>query len=84
MVRHYLPKNTLIDTYHAYIQPYIDYCLNVWGHTNKTHIASIERQQRSAIRLMNFKKKRDDTTELFKNDKILPLDKNLQLHSAKL
>ena len=33
---------------------------------------------------MNFKRKRDDTTELFKNDKILPFDKNLQLHSAKL
>ncbi len=84
LVRHYLPKKTLTDTYHAHIQPHIDYGLNVWGHTYKTHIAPIERQQRKAIRLMNFKKKRDETTELFKNDKILPLDKNLQLQSAKL
>ena len=84
MVRHYLPKTTLLNTYNARIQPHIDYCINVWGHTSKTHLTPLHRQQRKAIRLINFKRKRDDTTELFKNDKILPLDQNLQLHSAKL
>ena len=33
---------------------------------------------------MNFKKKRDETNELFKHDKILPFDKNLHLQSVKL
>ena len=84
MVRYYLPKDVLINTYHAFIQPHIDYGLNIWGHTTKTHLTTIERQQRKALRLMNFKKKRDETTELFKQDRILPLDKNLFLQSAKL
>ena len=83
MVREYLPKKTLLDTYYANIQPHIDYGVNIWGHTSKTHLISLERQQRKSIRLMNFRRKRDDTTELFKNDKILPLPQNLQLHSAK-
>ena len=84
MVRHYVPKITLLNTYHAHIQPHIDYGINIWGHTYKTHLSPLHRQQRKALRLMNFKRKHDDTTELFKNDKILPLDKSLQLHSAKL
>ncbi len=84
MVRHYLPKPTLINTYNAYIQPHIDYGLNVWGHTYKTHITPLKRQQRKAIRLMNFKPKRFETDELFISDKVLPFDHNLQLSSAKL
>ena len=91
-VRHYLPKTTLLSTYHAYIQPHIDYGLNVWGHTYKTHILPIQRQQRKAIRLMNFAKKPDysttrqdnQTTELFIKDKILPFTENLKLSTAKL
>ena len=84
MVRHYLPKQILISTYNAYIQPHIDYGLNVWGYTNKSHLDIIARQQRKALRLMNFKRKRDDATDLFKTDKVLPLDENLKLSSAKL
>ena len=84
MVRHYLPKKTLLNTYNAQIQPHIDYGINIWEHTYKSHLTPLYRQQRKALRLMNFKRKRDDTTELFKNDKILPLEQNLQLHSAKL
>ena len=84
LVRHLLPKQILINTYHAYIQPHIDYCLNVWGHTYKTHLTTLERQQRKAVRLMNFANKRDDPTDFFKNDKILKLDQSIKLTSAKL
>ena len=84
MVRHYLPKTTLLKTYNAYVQPHIDYGLNVWGHTFKTHLSPVKRQQRKSMRLMNFKKKQDETAELFLNDKVLPFDKNLMLSSAKL
>ena len=84
MVRHFIPKSTLLNTYHAYIQPHIDYCLNVWGNTYKTLLLPVKRQQRKAIRLMNFKKKHDETAELFSNDKVLPFDESLKLSSAKL
>ena len=84
IVRHFLPKQVLINTYNAYIQPHIDYGLNVWGHTYQTHLNPIKRQQRKALRLINFKKKHDDTTELFSTDRLLPFDESLKLSSAKL
>ncbi len=83
MVRHYVPKDILLNTYNAYIQPHIDYGLNVWGYTYKSHITPIERQQRKAIRIMNFLRKRDDPSNFFKPDKILCLNDSLKLSSAK-
>ena len=84
MVRHYAPKQVLINTYNAYIQPHIDYCLPVWGYTHKTHISAIERQQRKAVRTMNFMKKRDDPTLHSKQNNLLRLDESLKLSSAKI
>ena len=84
MIRHYVQKNTLINTYNAYIQPHLDYGLNIWGHTYTTHLSPLKRQQRKAIRLMNFKPKRYETPELFINNNILPFEQNLQLSSTKL
>ena len=84
IVRHFLPKQILINTYNAYIQPHIDYGLNVWGHTYETYLNPIKRQQRKALRLINFKKKHDNTTELFRTNRLLPFDESLKLSSAKL
>ena len=84
MTRHYVPKQVLVNTYNAYIQPHIDYGLPVWGYTHKTHIIPIERQQRKAVRIMNFMKKRDDPSHLFKPDNLLHFDESLKLTSAKL
>ena len=84
MLRHYVPKTTLLNTYHAYIQPHLDYGLNIWGHTYKTHLNSLKRKQRKAIRIMNFKPKHFDPQELFVSDRVLPFEKNLQLSAGKL
>jgi hypothetical protein len=84
ITRHYLPKSILLNTYHAHIQPHIDYGINAWGHTYKSHLTVLKRHQRKSIRLINFKKKRDATAELFRNNKVLPFDQCLSLASAKL
>ena len=84
MVKHYVPKHILINTYNAHIQPHIDYGLTVWGYTHKTHILPVERQQRKAVRIMNFMKKQDDPYPFFKTDNILRIDQNVKLSSAKL
>ena len=83
MVRHYVPKQILINTYNAHIQPHIDYCLPVWGYTYKTHLLPVQRQQRKAVRIVNFLKKRDDPVPFFKADNLLCLDESLKLSSAK-
>ena len=84
ITRQYLPKSILLNTYHAHIQPHIDYGINAWGHTYESHLTVLKRCQRKSIRLINFKKKRDATAELFCNNKVLPFDQCLALASAKL
>ena len=83
-VRHFVPKQVLINTYNAYIQPHIDYGLPVWGYTHKTNLIPIERQQRKAVRIMNFLDKRADPYPYFKCSNILSLDQSLKLSSSKL
>ena len=75
-VRHFVPQDLLKNTYHAHFQPHIDYGLTVWGHAAKTNLEVINRQQRKAIRIMNFKKTDfKETDQLFKENEILPLIK---------
>ena len=83
-VRHFIPPETLRNTYFAYIQPHLDYGLILWGYAAKSHLADIVRQQKKAIRIINFKHKYHESAPLFKESKILPLDKNLQLNSSKI
>ena len=83
-VRHFVPPNLLKNTYHAHFQPHIDYGLTVWGHAAKTNLEVVNRQQRKAIRIMNFKKSDfKETDQLFKDNKILPLKSCLNLNSSK-
>ena len=83
-VKHFIPEKTLINTYNAHIQPHIDYGLTVWGYASKTSLQTIEKQQRKAIRSINFKPKRyEDTISLFKQSKILPLKQCISLSSCK-
>ena len=83
-VRHYIPTNLLTNTYNAHIQPHIDYGYILWGYAAKVHTESIFSQQKKSIRMMNFvKSKRESTQPLFKEKKILPLDRNLLLNSGK-
>ena len=83
-VRHFIPPETLRNTYYAYIQPHLDYGLIFWGYAAKSHLADIVRQQKKAIRIINFKHKYHESAPLFKESKILPFDKNLQLNSSKI
>ena len=84
MVRHFVPKNILINTYNAYIQPHIDYGLSIWGFTYKSHTLPIIRMQRKAVRTMNFLKKRADPDPFYKSDNLLRFDDSVKLSSAKL
>ena len=84
-VRHFVPVNLLKNTYFAHFQPHIDYGLTVWGHAAKTNLETINRQQRKAVRIMNFKKPDfKETDQLFKDNKILPLPSCLDLNSSKI
>ena len=83
-VRHYIPTNLLINTYNAHIQPHIDYGHTLWGYAAQCHLDNIVTQQKKAIRILNFKNWRfRGSAQLFLKSKVLPLDKQIQLNSAK-
>ena len=86
-VRHFIPEKMLMNTYNAHIQPHIDYGFALWGYAAKTHLDSILKQQKKAVRILNFVKyadRRQPSKPLFEKSKILPLDKNLSLISGKI
>ncbi len=49
-IKKYLPNQTRITFYKAYIQPHINYCKTIWGQS--THIARIHILQKMALRMI--------------------------------
>ena len=47
-----VPSYYLKQHYFTFIQPYIDYCLVVWGHTTKMKIKNIQRFQNREARMI--------------------------------
>ena len=52
--RRFLTKKALLMLYHAYIYPYITYCIEVWGCASQTQLNCLFLLQKKIIRLMNF------------------------------
>ena len=48
-----MPMIDLTLFYYAFIQPHIDYCLSVWGHTSKHNIQMVQRFQNRAARIIS-------------------------------
>ena len=52
-LRFNLPSDLLQNLYMAIIQPFIDYCISVWGSCNKTHKQLIQKIQNRAVRIVS-------------------------------
>ena len=51
-VKHFLQSNHLCTLYYAFIQPFIDYCLLLWGHASNSNISRIQRFQNRSARIV--------------------------------
>ena len=71
--KHLLSAATLKTLYYAFIQPYLSYCIDVWGQCNESLFQSVFRLQKKAIRLITFSNRNAHTTTLFKSLEILTL-----------
>ena len=71
----YLNKNSLKNLYHAYIYPYLTYCVEVWGCASKCHLNSLFLMQKKILRTRTFSPYLAHTDPLFKSLEILPIDK---------
>ena len=73
--RQFLTKKALLMLYHAYIFPYMTYCIEVWGCASQTQLNCLFLLQKKIIRIMNFSHYLAHTNPLFLTMKVLPLRK---------
>ena len=69
----YLNKNSFKNLYHAYIYPYLTYCVEVWGCASKCQLNSLFLMQKQILRTMTFSPYLAHTDPLFKSLEIFKL-----------
>jgi len=68
-------SKTLTDIYHAFIHPYLIYCVEIWGSTYSTAWDPIHKLQKRAVRIITRSKFNTPSADLFKLLKIVPFPK---------
>ena len=71
--RQFLTKKALLMLYHAYIYPYMTYCIEVWGCASQTQLNCLFLLQKKIIRILSFSHYLAHTNPLFLSMEVLPL-----------
>ena len=66
-----LNYNSLYTLYNTLVQPYLTYCVEVWGNTYQSNLQPIVIIQKKALRIIHKVGYRDHTNGLFLRSKIL-------------
>ena len=72
-IKNLIDSNTLKLLYHAMIEPYLSYCIIVWGGANPTTLYKLVTLQKRALRLLNRSSYLAHCEPLFKKSEILTL-----------
>jgi hypothetical protein len=75
-----LNKECLISLYYAFVYPYLNYCISVWGGANITTLTPIIMIHKRTIRCIANVPKDTSTLPLFKDFKMLQLTEIYKLH----
>ena len=73
-IRDLLPLKTRLDYYHAFIYPYIEYNIIIWGGTFKSVLTPLNIQHKRVIRIICGAGYIEHTEPLFKKLNLLKLD----------
>jgi hypothetical protein len=79
--QNFLPKKHLSLIYHALVAPHLSYGITFWHSTTKNHLHKLTVLQKKAIRAISNAEYNAPSAPLFKELRILPLDK---LHNFEL
>ena len=77
---YFIPPDILLKLYYALIDPYLNYCLIIFGGTYDVHISSLEVAQRKAVRVVCNENYSAHSNPLFSKLKILKLNDIYKLH----
>ena len=70
--RKYLNKKSPLDLYHAFVYPYLTYCIEVWGNMSNVHLDALVKIFIKIVRIITYSPYLAHTDELFKDLNILP------------
>ena len=73
-LRHFVPRNTLINIYKSLILPHISYGIAVWGKAAKVHLDKILKLQKRVLRLIYFGDYTSHAIPFFSSSNILPVE----------
>ena len=77
--RKFFNKKTLLNLYHAFIFPYLIYCVEIWGNAANIYLDPLIKLQKKIIRVITFSQYLAHTNDLFVQLQILPI-KKLVIH----
>ena len=80
--RPFVPQTTLQSIYNALIQPYFDYCSDVWGHCGATLANKLQILQNRAARILTFSSYDSSSGSLFEQLDWEGLDTQRQIQVA--
>ena len=81
-LRQFIPQNILVNLYYSYLQSYLNYSLLNWSSTSSANLECLRVKTKASIRIITFSKKNEHTAPLFKQLKILSLDKLIEFNQA--
>ena len=73
--RKYISTPYLLTLYYAFLYPYLNYCIEVWGSAATTRMQTLIKLQKASVRIITSSRYRDHTAPLFQKLGILPIDK---------
>ena len=79
-----LDKESLVMLYDSLFVPYLTYCSEIWGNTNKTNIKCVYLLQKKVLRIVCNVDYRYYSNVLFKELRILKLFDSIELKTAML
>lgn len=82
--KYILDSKALNILYQSLIVPYMTYCVEIWGNTNKTIVKPIVILQKRAIRIINKTDYYHPTNKLFINSNLLKFNDLVEFNIAKI
>ena len=77
--RKFFNRKTLLNLYHAFIFPYLIYCVEIWGNARDIHLLPLITLQKKIVRAITFSRYLAHTAEIFIKLDILTF-KQLVIH----
>ena len=72
-LRHYVNPALLRTIYYAIFEPQLRYGCQLWGQTQTQVLQNIEKTQKKALWIINFKNPREPSEQIYKESKIFKL-----------